>query len=225
MPALASCLPSNVCCDRPLANNRSNSKRTRGRGCGCGGRTRLSNEHIVDRERDSWQTIEKRHVECMASQACILNLRRRSTTRLQDVAKRCQKRASLKIGCLVFPLHRKSARRMENPSPKLLMLQEQWDLRVRRNSDDANGICQTCYSTMSILPSPSVCTTRKAFRAKWAASFSRAANSRARRSSRSTDVSSSFCRLSVTRRKMAGVSPVCLFVVLGHDVDFEKRCV
>jgi len=157
--------------------------------------------------------------------SCILNLRRRSTTRLQDVAKRCQKRASLKIGCLVFPLHRKSARRMENPSPKLLMLQEQWDLRVRRNSDDANGICQTCYSTMSILPSPSVCTTRKAFRAKWAASFSRAANSRARRSSRSTDVSSSFCRLSVTRRKMAGVSPVCLFVVLGHDVDFEKRCV
>jgi hypothetical protein len=45
------------------------------------------------------------------------------------------------------------------------------------------------------------------------------------RSSRSTDVSSSFCRLSVTRIKMAGVSPVCLFVVLGHDVDFEKRCV
>jgi len=123
----------------------------------------------------------------------------------------------------VYSLYIEGQHCVSIPSPKLLMLQEEWNSRVWRNGDDANdGNCQTAYLTVSILPSPSVWATRKAFRAKWAASFSRAARSCTRKIVTSTDTSSNFYRLSVTRKEWQGFPHsvcLCSTVVLGHDVD------
>jgi hypothetical protein len=102
------------------------------------------------------------------------------------------------------------------------MLQEEWNSRMWRNGDDANdGICQTAYLTVSILPSPSVWATRKAFRAKWAASFSSAASSCTRKIVTKHRHVEHLLPAQRHKKRMAGVSSLCLCstVVLGHDVD------
>ena len=111
----------------------------------------------------------------------------------------------------------------QNPSLKLLILQKEWNSRVWRNGDDANdGIFQTAYLTVSILPFPSVWTTRKPFAPSGLLLFREQRVPARGRSSQSTDLSSIFHRLRIPRKEWQGF-PLSISVALGHnDVDLES---